>query len=385
MGHHLDSHDHQHNRERHLQIPELVDHARQSEVEAAQPENCEDIARKDQERVTRDGENGRDRVHREDEVCELDHDEGQEQRGGEQGARRRRVHDPVHLHGCARRGRLARRGRTRADEEVLPVEALGHREEAARQPDHQVATRVHLVGLEQQHLDPGDDQEGPEYVDDPTEALDELGTHGDHGATHHEGAHDPPEQHAVLVHRGDGEEAEEHRDDEDVIHGERLLDQIPGHVLHRRAGAIVVHETDAFHRRRGQRHEVGGQPQAKPVALVADINEECEGETEANPERGPPQGLPDGHDVGGPVKDPKVEGQQEQHEGEETEIHPEHQTTPELARNASSSRRSARTSSRINRVWASPSPLRSSDTCDCIALTTTAMNRFKTMNVAISR
>ena len=55
------------------------------------------------------------------------------------------------------------------------------------------------------------------------------------------------------------------------------------------------------------------------------------------------------------------------------------------SRSASISRRSSRTSSRINRVCSSPSSLRSSVTCDCIALTTTAMNRFNTMNVAMSR
>ena len=54
-------------------------------------------------------------------------------------------------------------------------------------------------------------------------------------------------------------------------------------------------------------------------------------------------------------------------------------------RDASISRRSARTSSRTSRVCASPSSLRSSVTCDCIAFTTTAMNKFSTMNVATSR
>jgi len=54
-------------------------------------------------------------------------------------------------------------------------------------------------------------------------------------------------------------------------------------------------------------------------------------------------------------------------------------------RSAPTSRRSAHTSSRINLVWASPSPLRSCATCACIALTTTAMKRFNTMNVATSR
>ena len=112
-----------------------------------------------------------------------------------------------------------------------------------------------------------------EHVDDPGEALDELRAHRDHRAAHEQGAHDPPEQHAVLVDRGDREEAEEHRDHEDVVHGERLLDQVPGEVLDRRAGAVVVHEPDALHGLRGHGHEVGGQAQAQPVVLVADVDE----------------------------------------------------------------------------------------------------------------
>jgi len=61
------------------------------------------------------------------------------------------------------------------------------------------------------------------------------------------------------------------------------------------------------------------------VALVAEIDEYGKGQAKADPEGGPPQGLSHGHDVGRPVEDPKVEGQEEQDEGYEAGIHPEHQ------------------------------------------------------------
>ena len=50
-------------------------------------------------------------------------------------------------------------------------------------------------------------------------------------------AEDAVEQHPVLVLAGYGEVAEDDREDEDVVDGQRLLDDVAGEVLARRARA----------------------------------------------------------------------------------------------------------------------------------------------------
>ena len=125
VGHHLHADHHQDEGERDLQVAELVDHPGEGEVEAAQAEDREDVAREDEERVGGDREDRRDRVHREDEVGELDHHQRQEERGGEEDARPGRVDHAVHLLGGARgrapRGRPpSRRGRRSAGRGSAP-------------------------------------------------------------------------------------------------------------------------------------------------------------------------------------------------------------------------------------------------------------------------
>ena len=65
------------------------------------------------------------------------------------------------------------------------------------------------------------------------------GADADHRAAHHQRAEDAPEQHAVLVDRRHREVTEDHRDDEDVVDAERLLDDVAGEVLQRRRAAVV--------------------------------------------------------------------------------------------------------------------------------------------------
>ena len=221
-------------------------------------------------------------------------------------------------------GRLVGGGRAGADEEVLAVEALRDREEPPGQADHDVPVGVGLVRLQEEHLDPGEDQEGAEDVDDPGEALDQLGADRDHGAAHQQGAHDAPEEDAVLVDRRHREEAEEHRDHEDVVDGQRLLDEVAGEVLDGGAGAVVVDGAHPLDRLGRERHHVGGEPEPEPVVLVAGVDEAGEGEAEGDPEGGPAERLPDRDDVGLAVEDAEVEGEEGEHEGDEAGVHPDH-------------------------------------------------------------
>ena len=58
------------------------------------------------------------------------------------------------------------------------------------------------------------------------EVGDEGGADADHGAAHDECAEDAPEEDAVLVAGGDGEGAEDHGDDEDVVDAEGFFDDV---------------------------------------------------------------------------------------------------------------------------------------------------------------
>jgi hypothetical protein len=309
---------------RDLQVPELVDHPCEGEVEAPQAQDREDVAGEDEERVGGDGEDGGNRVHREDDVGELHHDEGQEQWSGEDGAGPGALHDAILLRGRAGLRGLSRGRSTRPDEEVLAMESFGDRQEAPRHPHHAVLVRIDLVCVEEEHLDSREDQEAAEDVDDPSEPRDELRTDGDHGSTHHQSSSDAPEQDSVLVDRGHSEEAEDHGDDEDVVHGQGLLDQVPREVSDRGRGAVVIDEPHAVDHRGAHGHHVGSEPEAEPVPLVSRIDEPREGHSQSHPEGRPTEGLPHGDDMRVTMEDAQVEGEEPEDENDEADVHPDH-------------------------------------------------------------
>ncbi len=53
----------------------------------------------------------------------------------------------------------------------------------------------------------------------------------------HEGAEHAVKEHAMLIERRDAEVVEDEHEDEDVVDGERLLDEIPGEKLQPRLPA----------------------------------------------------------------------------------------------------------------------------------------------------
>src|SRR5438046_500255 len=85
---------------------------------------------------------------------------------------------------------------------------------------------MHFHFLVKRHSDPRKDQEGPEQVDDPMERLQQDNPQRSHHAAQYEGTQDAPEEHPVLIGRWHLEEGEEQHKDENVIHAERLFDQV---------------------------------------------------------------------------------------------------------------------------------------------------------------
>ncbi len=97
---------------------------------------------------------------------------------------------------------------------------------------HRVGRDIGLAFLDQQHLDAGREQEGAEEQQDPVIALHQGCAGADHDAAQHQDGEDAPDQRAILVFRRDREIAEDHRDDEDIVDRERLLDGIASEILH---------------------------------------------------------------------------------------------------------------------------------------------------------
>ncbi len=84
----------------------------------------------------------------------------------------------------------------------------------------------------------------------------DSGTKADHDAAQDDHAQDAPEQHPVLIFARDGEKAEDQRDDEDIVHRQRLFHHEGGQVLCR-GGAIHLPPDKA---REGQaQHDVHGR------------------------------------------------------------------------------------------------------------------------------
>jgi hypothetical protein len=153
-----------------------------------------------------------------------------------------------------------------------------------------------------QHLDAGGDQEGAEDVEDPVVFLHQRRADADHDAAQHDHRDDAPDQGAVLVLPRDSEEGEDQADDEDVVDGQRLLDEEAGEVG--QAGMRAVG--------RGDLPGLVGPPDR---AAVEDREADVEGRE--------PQALRYAHLLVLLVEDAEVEGEQGDDDAEEARPHPD--------------------------------------------------------------
>jgi hypothetical protein len=187
---------------------ESLVHAGQQEVHRPQAEDGEHVRGEHDERVGGDGEDGRDRVDGEDDVDDADqHDHHEQGRG--------------HLHAVDDR------------EELLAVVAGRDLHPAAHPFERRIALQVGLLAGGPPHLDAGEDQERAEQVEDPVELRDQPGAEEDHRRAQQQRAEDADHQHPLLELRRHGEIGEQHQEDEDVVHRQRLLDQVAGDELQR--------------------------------------------------------------------------------------------------------------------------------------------------------
>ncbi len=124
-----------------------------------------------------------------------------------------------------------------AHPEPLAVVLVGHGDQAAQGAQQRVAARVHRDLVLGGHADGGEHQEAAEHVDHPVEVLQQRLAPGDEGAAQDQRPEHSEEEDPVLVGRRDGEVAEHQGEHEDVLHRQRLLDEVAGEVLLAGAGA----------------------------------------------------------------------------------------------------------------------------------------------------
>jgi len=164
------------------------------------------------------------------------------------------------------------------DERGAPV-GIGHRDEAAEQPQDGVLLGVHRVAAGPREPEPGDDQQDAQQVDEPVRGREDGGARGDEHRAEHDRAENSPEQQAVLVCRRHRERGEDQGEDEDVVDRERQFDEIAGEVLP--TGGASARERD-----------VRPEPQRKP-----------------DPDCAPAGGLTKRHGLGVAMEDQQIQRQ----------------------------------------------------------------------------
>ena len=146
---------------------------------------------------------------------------------------------------------------------------VGDGEEALEQAHNEVVARValHLVVVGE-HLAAGVEQEQAEEAQHPLEALHHGGTGKDEHAAQHQRAKDAPEEHLVLKLALNAKIGKKHQENEEVVHRQRLLNQIARQELHRLLVRFNgIEEVDA--RTEHHRH---GYPHTRHLQSLADVH-----------------------------------------------------------------------------------------------------------------
>ena len=245
---------------------QALDELGDQEEQRAQAEQREGVRREHDEAVGGDREDRRDRVDGEDEVDDRDgHQRGS--RGGE---------DPPPVLPA---GEPALRG-------------YGGDRQPGGEPPHELLLGV-VVAAVTEHAPARPDEEAGEDEVDPAERAEDGRADQDEDEPQHERADDAVAQQAMTLGDRHAERGEDEQEDEDVVQGQRLLDEVAGEV---RAGVLGVPDQQQ-HAEEGERDAQprearhGGQPEAHLAAAAADDEqvdrqEDDDRDGEAEPGRG---------------------------------------------------------------------------------------------------
>ena len=111
---------------------------------------------------------------------------------------------------------------------LVPPDPLGDWDEAAHQPHQEVLFRLDLLAAAESHFDPGEDQDAAEQVHHPVESFDQPDAGDDEYGAHRQCSENAPFEDLRLVMPSDMEVGKDHDEDEEVVDGERLFDDVAG-------------------------------------------------------------------------------------------------------------------------------------------------------------
>ena len=214
------------------------------------------------------------RIHRKDHVAHLEEDQRDQERRGLQA--------PV-----------------AADQETRALEGRSDRQGAAQQPHQQVAVGLDPGLWRPQHAGAGQHQERAEEQHDGFEPQ-QRRADGDERRAEHERAEDAVEQDAVLVGGRDREVAEHQDEHEDVVHRERLLDDVAG--------------------KKFQRHLTPGAGAEAAAGVEAEA--ETHRQADPDPHHRPRDRFAKRHLVRPAMEDAEVHGEKGQYQGGEPGVEP---------------------------------------------------------------
>src|ERR1041384_7491017 len=196
---HLQADESQHKAETDFEVMKFFEYACEQEIERAQSENRDNVRGVDDESIGSDAKNCGNRINREDEIGNFDHDQHQQHQ---------RAHPLAVDDG----------------EEFSSLIMADDRNITRYEPDDWIVFRLDFFLTAAQHLNAGVDKEGAEDIDDPVKAIDEGGSRENHRHAHHERAEHSPIQNSMLIFRRDFEVRKDQQEDEKVIDGKREFD-----------------------------------------------------------------------------------------------------------------------------------------------------------------
>src|SRR5216684_74728 len=111
---------------------------------------------------------------------------------------------------------------------ALSVTARTAGMESAASSHGGVFHRVHLMLSRKSQANSAVDQERSKQIKNPVEAFDQADPSKNKDAAHEQRSDDSPEQHASLVLLGNGEIAEDHEEDEEIVDAEGEFENVAG-------------------------------------------------------------------------------------------------------------------------------------------------------------
>jgi len=189
---HFEADEHQNDRQGDFEIVELLNNAREDEVERAQTKNSKDIGSVNDKRIAGNRKNGRNRIDRKHQIGRLDHHQRQKQRRNHQLPR------PAH-------------------KKALPLVGFSHRHQASHQPEREIFLWLNLFLFLHSHAHTGNQQKGTEDIENPVEGFQQGRARENEQAAHHQCTKYSPEEYPMLIRRRNAQRGKNQHKNEDVI------------------------------------------------------------------------------------------------------------------------------------------------------------------------